>query len=111
MTEAELAAMLAHDEAHWWYRGRRRTLAAGLDGRALRSGERRVGKERIYQCDWSSDVSSSDLHDRSRAGGDARPRRGPLVVPRPAPDPRGGPGRPRAQIGRAACRERAYISV
>jgi SAM-dependent methyltransferase len=35
MTEAELAAMLAHDEAHWWYRGRRRILAAVLDGLAL----------------------------------------------------------------------------
>ena len=32
MTEAELAAMLAHDEGHWWYRGRRRVLAAVLDG-------------------------------------------------------------------------------
>lgn len=37
MTEAELAAMLAHDEAHWWYRGRRRILAAVLDGLALPS--------------------------------------------------------------------------
>jgi SAM-dependent methyltransferase len=35
MTEAELAAMLAHDEAHWWYRGRRRILAAVLDGLVL----------------------------------------------------------------------------
>jgi SAM-dependent methyltransferase len=32
MTEAELAAMLANDERHWWYRGRRRVLAAVLDG-------------------------------------------------------------------------------
>jgi SAM-dependent methyltransferase len=35
MTEAELAAMLAHDEHHWWYRGRRRVLAAVLDGLEL----------------------------------------------------------------------------
>src|ERR1044072_7975114 len=27
----------------------------------FRSEERRVGKECIYQCDWSSDVCSSDL--------------------------------------------------
>lgn len=31
MTESELTAMLAHDERHWWYRGRRRVLAAVLD--------------------------------------------------------------------------------
>jgi SAM-dependent methyltransferase len=35
MTEAELAAMLANDEHHWWYRGRRRVLAAVLDGLEL----------------------------------------------------------------------------
>src|ERR1044072_6696626 len=28
---------------------------------SVRSEERRVGKECIYQCDWSSDVCSSDL--------------------------------------------------
>ena len=30
MTEAELAAMLAHDEGHWWYRGRRRIVCEEL---------------------------------------------------------------------------------
>src|ERR1044072_5969673 len=30
---------------------------------SMRSEERRVGKEWIYQCDWSSDVCSSDLID------------------------------------------------
>jgi SAM-dependent methyltransferase len=31
MREAELQALLAADERHWWYRGRRRVLAAVLD--------------------------------------------------------------------------------
>src|SRR5690348_992001 len=31
MTESELMAMLVNDERHWWYRGRRRVLAAVLD--------------------------------------------------------------------------------
>jgi SAM-dependent methyltransferase len=33
--DAEFATMLALDERHWWYRGRRRVLAAVLDGLAL----------------------------------------------------------------------------
>jgi SAM-dependent methyltransferase len=33
--QAEFATMLALDERHWWYRGRRRVLAAVLDGLAL----------------------------------------------------------------------------
>jgi SAM-dependent methyltransferase len=31
MTDGELHAMLASDERHWWYRGRRRVLRAELD--------------------------------------------------------------------------------
>lgn len=31
MLDAELDAMLANDESHWWYRGRRRVLRAELD--------------------------------------------------------------------------------
>jgi SAM-dependent methyltransferase len=31
MTEDELQAMLAADERHWWYRGRRRVLRAAID--------------------------------------------------------------------------------
>jgi 2-polyprenyl-3-methyl-5-hydroxy-6-metoxy-1,4-benzoquinol methylase len=31
MRKSELSAMLAHDERHWWYRGRRRVLRAVLD--------------------------------------------------------------------------------
>src|SRR6202049_4102260 len=33
-------------------------------GLLARSEERRVGKEGRYQCDWSSDVCSSDLDGR-----------------------------------------------
>jgi SAM-dependent methyltransferase len=38
MREAELQAMLAADERHWWYRGRRRVLAAVLDRLELPQG-------------------------------------------------------------------------
>src|SRR5476649_572377 len=37
--------------------------------RLMRSEERRVGKECRSLCDWSSDVCSSDLDFRDRAGG------------------------------------------
>jgi SAM-dependent methyltransferase len=42
MKPAEYEAMLALDERHWWYRGRRRVLRAVLDGLELppRSGAR-----------------------------------------------------------------------
>ena len=40
MTHDELAAMLAGDEHHWWYRGRRRILRAELDRLPLRPGTR-----------------------------------------------------------------------
>src|ERR1044072_1208282 len=35
---------------------------AGFASVCNRSEERRVGKECIYRCDWSSDVCSSDLY-------------------------------------------------
>ncbi|HEX4364443.1 MAG TPA: methyltransferase domain-containing protein [Solirubrobacteraceae bacterium] len=35
MSPAELAAILAHDDSHWWYRGRRRVIRAALDGLQL----------------------------------------------------------------------------
>jgi SAM-dependent methyltransferase len=38
MRDAEMQAMLAADERHWWYRGRRRVLAAVLDRLALPPG-------------------------------------------------------------------------
>jgi SAM-dependent methyltransferase len=40
MTHDELHAMLASDEEHWWYRGRRRVLRAELDRLPLESGAR-----------------------------------------------------------------------
>jgi SAM-dependent methyltransferase len=40
MDEAELQAMLATDERHWWYRGRRRVVRAVLDDLALAAGAR-----------------------------------------------------------------------
>jgi SAM-dependent methyltransferase len=40
MTPQELSAMIAADERHWWYRGRRRVLHAVLDGLALPPGAR-----------------------------------------------------------------------
>ena len=36
----EMAAMLAHDEDHWWYRGRRRVLLAELERLPLAPGAR-----------------------------------------------------------------------
>ena len=35
MRDSEFRAMLALDDRHWWYRGRRRVLAAVLDRLAL----------------------------------------------------------------------------
>jgi SAM-dependent methyltransferase len=40
MTSEELQAMLASDERHWWYRGRRRILRAELDRLPLGPGTR-----------------------------------------------------------------------
>jgi SAM-dependent methyltransferase len=40
MDEAELQAMLATDERHWWYRGRRRVIRAVLDDVPLPPGAR-----------------------------------------------------------------------
>ena len=40
MDSREFEAMLALDERHWWYRGRRRMLAALLDGVELPPGAR-----------------------------------------------------------------------
>jgi SAM-dependent methyltransferase len=40
MTEDELQAMMAADERHWWYRGRRRVLKAAIERLPLRPGAR-----------------------------------------------------------------------
>ena len=40
MTEDELQAMMAADERHWWYRGRRRVLRAAIERLPLAPGAR-----------------------------------------------------------------------
>ena len=40
MTRNEIESMIAADERHWWYRGRRRVLRAELDRLVLRPGAR-----------------------------------------------------------------------
>lgn len=40
MDRAEFQTMLAMDDRHWWYRGRRRVMRAVLDGAALPPGAR-----------------------------------------------------------------------
>src|SRR3954471_8189744 len=38
--DAEFEAMLALDDRHWWYRGRRRIVRAAIDGAGLQTGAR-----------------------------------------------------------------------
>src|ERR1044072_7551227 len=71
-----------------------------------RSEERRVGKESRYRCEWSSDVSSSDLDRAARARGRPcsrlrRGRRGPRDNRDQRSRRQGG-----REVGRASCRER-----
>jgi SAM-dependent methyltransferase len=40
MRDAEFQAMLAFDDRHWWYRGRRRVLRAVIDGAVPQEGAR-----------------------------------------------------------------------
>src|SRR5476649_1041480 len=71
-----------------------------------RSEERRVGKECRSLCDWSSDVCSSDLHQRDAADQHAwhvGRHLSRLVQSHAA---RALPGSGIAEIGRASCRER-----
>src|ERR1044072_6315642 len=76
-----------------------------------RSEERRVGKDGIYQCDWSSDVCSSDLRRRRLRDGGFLARRHEVqhVEGQDVRDP--DQQRDHGEIGRASCRERWYISV
>lgn len=65
----ELTAMIARDEGHWWYRGRRRVLAAVLDGIAL------PADPRILDAGCGSGRTLDDLAGRGRvAGVDVSPR-------------------------------------
>lgn len=83
MLEAEHRAMLANDERHWWYRGRRRVLDAVLDGLPLPLDARLLdagcGSGRMldelarYGCASGVDLSEEAIavaHDRGH--GDVR---------------------------------------
>src|ERR1044072_8075376 len=76
-----------------------------------RSEERRVGKECIYRCDWSSDVCSSDLCIGQVAVAYINAYQ--VFAQRKQYSGKGGtcPHIFPLQIGRASCRERVYISV
>ena len=63
MLHAELDAMLAHDEHHWWYRGRRRVLRAQLDRLALRDDSR------ILDAGCGSGRTLDELEDYGTATG------------------------------------------
>lgn len=77
MNSAEHAAMLAHDEQHWWYRGRRRVLNEVLARIAPRSGSRLLdagcgsGRELDELAAWGS-VTGVDLCAESVASARAR---------------------------------------
>src|SRR5476649_824263 len=85
---------------------RRRGLPSTSPPPALRSEERRVGKECRSRCDWSSDVCSSDLLDRAfdvvlrhvlRLGGSHGPAQTRVTLDVATAS---------FEIGRASCRER-----
>src|ERR1044072_9242487 len=75
-------------------------------GNSYRSEERRVGEEGRYQCDWSSDVCSSDLPRRAaRRRREAAARRGHRGRDLPVQEQH-RLRRKLVQIGRASCRGR-----
>jgi SAM-dependent methyltransferase len=63
MTEAELRAMLANDEHHWWYRGRRRILEAVLDSLVLPQSPR------VLDAGCGSGRTLDDLAARGNVSG------------------------------------------
>src|ERR1044072_8280271 len=77
----------------------------------LRSEERRVGKECISRCDWSSDVCSSDLGTISSSCGICGKESIDSIRQNFAPIKPAKDVRIHLEIGRASCRERVYISV
>src|ERR671932_495375 len=79
---------------------------AEVEDSAVRSEERRVGKECRSRCDWSSDVCSSDLYARRQKEKPADRVAAAPGVGRAGRAAAGGGRRLRGQIGRASCRER-----
>jgi SAM-dependent methyltransferase len=68
MTPDEQQAMLAADERHWWYRGRRRVLRAELDRLAL------PARARLLDAGCGSGRTLDDLAGRGQVSGvDASP--------------------------------------
>jgi SAM-dependent methyltransferase len=78
MTNDELQAMLASDEQHWWYRGRRRVVRAELDRLRLGHGARLLdagcGSGRTldeltdYGQAWGVDISPLAVEAAHRRG-------------------------------------------
>jgi len=63
MTPDELQAMLAGDERHWWYRGRRRVLRAQLDRLPIPPGAR------LLDAGCGSGRTLDELARRGRVAG------------------------------------------
>ena len=63
MQEAEFQALVAADERHWWYRGRRRVLAAVLDRLEL------PPDARVLDAGCGSGRTLDDLARRGRVAG------------------------------------------
>lgn len=88
MEQAEFNAMLALDERHWWYRGRRRVVRAVLDSAHLPPGSRildaGVGSGRMLDelADYGT-VSGIELNE---LGVEAARRRGYEAVRAPVED-------------------------
>jgi SAM-dependent methyltransferase len=77
MDEAELQAMLATDELHWWYRGRRRVIRAVLDELALPARARILdtgcGSGRMLdELAGYGEVSGIDVSEAAAAAARAR---------------------------------------
>lgn len=77
MVDTELHAMLANDERHWWYRGRRRILRAELDRLTFPLGARALdagcGSGRtLDELARYATVSGVDLSEEAVASAQAR---------------------------------------